>query len=223
MEFGLLIVPLSIGLFSAFSHCMGMCGPLSFALVAHSKTSALKSNSLFQLGRLTTYISLGLIGGSLGEVIHVRLNMGLSRVFVGALALFYLLFSLTYIFRGNAVGEKIWARLLPAVFKSGKMASNYGKSSYFMGLAAGALPCPSTYAVLIWSLSVPHVLLGVTGMIALWAVTLPAFAAAIAVDKIPGFKGKARQVVLASMFLGLAVWNGAGALGLFQPACMLHH
>ncbi len=64
--------PLLIGLLGSF-HCMGMCGPVavSLPLKERSWTTRIISSMLYNLGRVMTYMSLGLVFGLMGLGIHI--------------------------------------------------------------------------------------------------------------------------------------------------------
>lgn len=57
-----------IGLVSSL-HCLGMCGPLAFALPVRTtnKWNKLFKYLLYNLGRILTYASFGLVSGLIGE------------------------------------------------------------------------------------------------------------------------------------------------------------
>src|SRR3954466_3206561 len=70
-------VPFLLGLIGSF-HCAGMCGPLALALPSpHAgRAGFLLSRLAYNLGRVITYCSLGLIAGVLGRTF---LLAGLQR------------------------------------------------------------------------------------------------------------------------------------------------
>ncbi len=72
MLWGAIIAGFSLGAVSSL-HCVGMCGPLALALPVHhlSKAQQLVSLFLYQLGRIITYSSLGLVFGLAGRKIYL--------------------------------------------------------------------------------------------------------------------------------------------------------
>ena len=68
-----------LGLFGT-GHCVGMCGPLVFALPG--QTGRFVSHLVYHSGRLGIYALIGLLMGGLGA--------GLARLFSGAESTFYL-------------------------------------------------------------------------------------------------------------------------------------
>jgi len=73
-------------------HCVGMCGPLSFALPIQylSKTHRLIAILLYQVGRVITYSSLGLVFGLAGRNVYLAGFQQWFSIGMGALILFLL-------------------------------------------------------------------------------------------------------------------------------------
>ncbi|MFM8233685.1 MAG: sulfite exporter TauE/SafE family protein [Holophagaceae bacterium] len=71
----LILVMWTAGLLGSVGHCAGMCGPivLSFGVAqAESKRPHWQQHLLFQLGRITTYMILGAIIGSIGSIARLQ-------------------------------------------------------------------------------------------------------------------------------------------------------
>lgn len=68
----LIISALVLGLANSL-HCVGMCGPIAFSLgLSQEKNVAFYTkNLLYQLGRVTTYTSLGVLVGLVGKGISL--------------------------------------------------------------------------------------------------------------------------------------------------------
>src|SRR3954471_2838276 len=68
----LVIAGLMLGLISSF-HCVGMCGPIALALpVQHlSGTKRFLSVLAYNLGRVFTYTTLGVVLGLFGRQVHL--------------------------------------------------------------------------------------------------------------------------------------------------------
>lgn len=139
---------ITIGLVSSF-HCLGMCGPIAFALPLNrsSKFSQFMGALAYNVGRLTTYGTLGLLFGLIGK----------SLVMAGAQ-------------RTLSIGAgiiMILSVVLPKVTKSinidsftfkyiGKLKSVFGQlfkkssieSLFFIGVLNGLLPCAMVYIAL---------------------------------------------------------------------------
>jgi sulfite exporter TauE/SafE len=133
-----------IGLMGSL-HCVGMCGPLAFA-VPTVRGHRLASALIYNGGRIITYAILGVIVGLLGLGIHLAgfqsyLSI-LTGVFIILLVVFpaleNLLFRLTKIDLGNRV-----RRLM-----SKHLKKHSYKSTALIGVLNGLLPCGLIYAAL---------------------------------------------------------------------------
>jgi sulfite exporter TauE/SafE len=139
-------------------HCIGMCGPLVFAFPAQA--GRISAHIFYHFGRVTTYVVVGVLMGSLGtglaEVAASETSGSLvwvARIQVGfsvAAAVFLLLFSIT---RLGILPEPAWLSLaspnrIPGYKKILRSAVS-GQSQagmFFMGLMLGFLPCGLSFA-----------------------------------------------------------------------------
>ncbi len=156
-------------------HCVGMCGPLVIALSPQKKgTLHVTSSLLFmQMGRLASYILLGLIVGWLGEKL---MTMGLQRtvsITAGLLMMAYpILFYSKYrrwfeIDSSNA--SKIFWRWGGALLRHPNPLSQMA-----LGFLNGLLPCSLVYLALTASLTVGTYFDGLLYMLAFGLGTIPA-------------------------------------------------
>ncbi|MEE4245661.1 MAG: sulfite exporter TauE/SafE family protein [Kangiellaceae bacterium] len=145
----LLFTGLLLGLAGSL-HCVGMCGPIVTALSLSSRTSsfskALLATVLYNLGRLNTYIIIGLVFGLVGEfgdsVSALKVLRLLAAILLIATGLY-----LTNIWRGVLVLEKLgqglWRKVQPLTGKLNPSKSVF--HSYLSGLLWGLLPCGLVY------------------------------------------------------------------------------
>jgi uncharacterized protein len=209
--------PVAVGLGSSFTHCAGMCGPIHFFLA--SKRGIGNSIWLYHAGRITGY---GLLGAALGLLGHVFTGLASNGFRIGAA----LLLAFTYgAFGLGLLGwlpsgmniEKRLGFLFPARFLSRLSASgsSSGSSSalnkavlFPAGLTASLLPCPSTHAVLLWSLGLDHPWKSSLAMVLLGISTLPVFAVlSRGATSRPAWSGRFYQGMLGAAFLGLSAWR----------------
>ena len=136
-------------LFSAFLlgflgslHCVGMCGPIALALpkAAHGWGAAVGA-LLYNLGRILTYLLLGLIIGVFGRGLFLAGVQSWFSVLIGGLLILVALLSLnveSYIKRFPAVQVlQNWVSRSMA-----KLLSREGLSTHFLiGALNGLLPC----------------------------------------------------------------------------------
>ena len=140
-------------------HCVGMCGPIAFALpYDRSKWfPAFLSNYTYQIGRIITYALLGVIIGFVGRGfslggIQQPLSIGIGLVMIVVVIFPHLPFL------------KKWSGKI--TLKVGKVKSLLGlymqKRSYralfITGLVNGLLPCGLVYMALLGSLGMSSVL-----------------------------------------------------------------
>lgn len=136
-------------------HCMGMCGPLSLALPTHHLSPVHKFLSLllYQLGRIITYSSAGVLIGLAGHRIYLAgyqqwfsVSMGIIIVF--SAILYFLkkqLIHISYLNRFYLGVQGLIVRLLRSSTSTGGFL--------LLGMANGLLPCGMVYIALASTLS----------------------------------------------------------------------
>ncbi len=171
-------VLLGAGLLTGLSHCIGMCGPLVSVFSMRRRAAGQDSSTplaIFQLGRLTTYLLLGVLFGSAGSLITVAVRDWQSIVSV-ALGLLMILVGLGLL---GLVPLQRWlaalglARLVTAGLKRW-LASNHPAAPFGLGLANGLLPCGPVYAMAILAAVSGDPVKGASVMLIFGLGTLPA-------------------------------------------------
>ncbi|HET6768126.1 MAG TPA: sulfite exporter TauE/SafE family protein [Chitinophagaceae bacterium] len=134
-------------------HCIGMCGPLALSLPAAHKSSLsrISGGLIYNSGRILSYTSMGLLFGSLGNLmIATRWQSGLS-ITLGMIILVYLLFPKRYFhFSAATILSRPFVLLrqqLGKLFQSKKLSS-----VFFIGVLNGFLPCGLVYLALTSSI-----------------------------------------------------------------------
>lgn len=171
------ISALVLGLISSF-HCVGMCGPLALALpVAHlGKGSQMVSLALYNLGRVITYGSLGLVFGLAGRKLYLA---GFQQWFSIGAGLLMLVLAFQYFIRKRSV-QPVWLNGFHRQVQTWMQRSLQSKhlSGYlFLGMANGLLPCGMVYLAIAGALTTTQVYQGVLFMVYFGAGTLPAMMA----------------------------------------------
>ena len=130
-------------------HCIGMCGPLALSLpVSHnSGLSRISGGFIYNSGRILSYASIGLVSGSLGNlIIATKWQSGLS-IALGVIILLYLLVPKKYFHFSTAttLGKPfmLLRQQLGKLFQSRKLSS-----LFFIGVLNGFLPCGLVYLAL---------------------------------------------------------------------------
>jgi sulfite exporter TauE/SafE len=169
-----IITGFALGITSSL-HCVGMCGPLMFALpVQHtSTTKRIVAILLYQVGRVISYSALGFVLGLAGRKIYLA---GFQQWFSIGMGILILLLIIQYwIFRkGIQAGflngfyiavQRIMIRVLRAK----------GIFSFLLfGIANGFLPCGMVYIAVAGALAATEVYQSVSFMTSFGLGTLPA-------------------------------------------------
>lgn len=168
-----------VGLVGSF-HCAGMCGPIAIALPLNHKSTQTKGISalLYNLGRICTYGLLGFIFGLLGYGLAfwglqkwVSIGVGMAMIAGVLFPLFFSRFKNMGIFNEVLPGFK---RLFGRLFGQGTY-----KSSLFVGLLNGFLPCGLVYIALAGAVLMNSPAEGALYMLAFGAGTIPILMAVI--------------------------------------------
>ena len=157
-------------------HCVGMCGPLSLALPVHHLSPAKKLFSLllYQLGRIITYSSLGLVLGLAGRSIYISGYQQWFSIFMGVIIL---VLAILYFIQQRTVHLKFLNRFYCFIQRqmSKLLRSSAGPYSFLlMGMANGLLPCGMIYIALGTTLSFTGISQSISFMAMFGAGTLPA-------------------------------------------------
>jgi uncharacterized protein len=144
--------PLILGLLGSF-HCMGMCGPIAVSLPLKERSweTRIISSILYNLGRVTTYVFLGLIFGLLGLGIHI---WGIQQwVSIGVGTVMILSVGFPVLFHGAGITGRLDG--LFAGFRKffGRLFGfRTYLSTWIIGLLNGFLPCGLVYIALAGAL-----------------------------------------------------------------------
>lgn len=130
-------------------HCVGMCGPLALSLpVSHNNNlSRIAGGLIYNSGRIISYASLGLLFGSIGNLIIATQWQSKLSIALGIIILIYLLVPKKYFhFTSTNSFSKPFLLLrqqLGKLFQSKKLSSQF-----FIGVLNGLLPCGLVYLAL---------------------------------------------------------------------------
>jgi hypothetical protein len=157
-----------VGLGGSF-HCVGMCGPIALALPQQNRRRSFILGRLFyNAGRITTYMLLGAICGTLGYAIHwTGLRQSLSILLGITLILGVALPALGHRF-GSMPGLPWLRRKLADLLRTHSQST-----LYMVGILNGLLPCGFLYIGLIGALTMNGPWQGAGYMAAFGMGTLP--------------------------------------------------
>ena len=179
LSFGAAVI---VGLLGS-SHCIGMCGGIVSALnmgvddrISRQPRPMLKFHLGYNAGRITSYVLVGLLAGSIGA--------GLAQLGVSPLAgkLFASAFMIALgLYLANwwrvlavleRIGHKLWRHLQPLGQKLFPIETAW--QAYRLGLLWGWLPCGLVYATVAWALSTGNAWHAALLMLGFGIGTLPA-------------------------------------------------
>ncbi|ELR70753.1 hypothetical protein C900_03361 [Fulvivirga imtechensis AK7] len=140
---GLFISGVLTGLLGSL-HCATMCGPL--AMTVYSK-STLARQLIYNGGRLSTYVMLGLLFGSLGQGLAI---FGMQRVLSVAMGVFVILLALFPRYQHKLL-QSAWHQKIITPLRNllrGLAAGKNSFSIFLIGFLNGLLPCGLVYMAL---------------------------------------------------------------------------
>lgn len=167
------LIPILIASIIGSPHCAGMCGGF-VGIYSHNAPGRFMPHFLYSIGRLVTYLSLGLIaavaGHSFDSVTEVAnlsaLVVGIALVIGGVIKL-----CLGTISTRSPISEKISKGLqliAKPIFKS-----ESAFKPFFIGLVTTLLPCGWLYTFVALALASSDITKGLIVMCVFWLGTLP--------------------------------------------------
>src|SRR5690606_656230 len=170
----MLLSAVILGLVSSL-HCVGMCGPIALMLPVDRTSPAKKALQIiiYQLGRLSSYGTFGLIFGFLGRSLYLAGIQQQLSVVIG-----FIIISVA------VIPERVFARynFSKPIYKGiSYVKSSLGeqfrkktyKSIFTIGLLNGFLACAMVYVALFGALAMQNVLYGMLVMIFYGVGTIP--------------------------------------------------
>lgn len=162
------------GLISSF-HCIGMCGPIAMMLPVDKQIGLKKAVqvTVYHLGRLFAYGTIGLIFGLLGKGFFLAGVQQKISIIIGVIMIIVVL-----------TPEKIFAQYnfsKPVYKLISKIKGNLGKhfrsksykSLFIIGVLNGFLPCGMVYVALFGAIAMQSAELGVLYMVLFGLGTVP--------------------------------------------------
>jgi len=172
-----IISGLTLGIVSSL-HCVGMCGPLSIALPTQYLPTMQRVMAilLYQLGRVVTYSTFGLIFGLAGRSVYLAGFQQWFSIGMGILILF--LVAQYWIFRKRLQPHFLGRFYLVVQRMMMVTLKAKGMSPFlFFGIVNGFLPCGMVYMALAAALVTTEVHQSVLFMAAFGLGTMPAMMA----------------------------------------------
>ena len=171
-------VVLPLAFISSLGHCVSMCGGFVFSYSAsiEADASVLRKNVihlLYNVGRLSSYVFLGLVFGALGVVLSVTpLSKGVLFIVLGV---FMIIFAL------SLVDNISINRYLKIPFLDTKIKQLFAKANsqntlinyYLLGVGNGLIPCGLVYFFLAMAVQGGSALHGAGVMLVFALATIP--------------------------------------------------
>lgn len=169
-------------------HCIGMCGPIALALPSQSKSklSFYSGRILYNLGRVITYTTMGLILGLIGQKINLAGYQQILSITLGAIILIIVLLPSHY---KNILSSLSFVRTIIKVLQSsiGLLFRKGSQSSLFaIGVLNGFLPCGFVYVALAGAVALGNVEKSILFMALFGIGTIPAMFSASVVTNLFG-------------------------------------
>jgi len=220
---GILMSLFLAGLVGSIHHCTGMCGPFIVAQVKGPTTtgfSRLRGSALlpYHMGRITTYMILGIVGASLSHlIVGTPIQRGIAVGLLTVAGLLFLTSALpklrqlimpeNFVGFGRSIGKYIGVAARPF--------SNNGGSvqQYFLGTMLGFLPCTLVMAAVMAVAATGQPIAAALGMFFFGVATIPALfmvgcGAQAAIKRWPQNMQKITAGVMAVNGVGLIVLAG---------------
>ena len=208
-------------------HCVAMCGPL---VAMHGGARSVRLALVHALGRLATYLVLGLMAGLVGGAIDLAGRAAqvqrAATILAGVVIIGWGLHSIA-VARGWIRG----ALAQGALFQRGLVQLRGRRAvtrAWFVGVLTGLLPCGWLWAFVVTAAGTGHAATGALVMLVFWLGTVPAMTGMLAFGGALITRLRARLPVITAcvlMALGLATlatrWGDAGPSGAESPHC--HH
>ena len=160
-----------IGLFGSV-HCIGMCGPLAFAIPAfHTRWWPIIADKLlYNIGRVITYSFLGLLIGLIGKQLWLLgLQQGIS-ILTGILII---MAAITRLLKIRLAKNGALTDLFLPINKTLNYALRHKAGHFIVGLLNGFLPCGFVYIALIGAVNTPSPLSAAQFMLCFGLGTFP--------------------------------------------------
>lgn len=197
-----ILAGLSLGLLGSF-HCVGMCGPIALILPVQDtqgKISYLRI-LLYNLGRATSYATLGLIFGLLGKSFSLFGWQQILTILCGVLMLLFVLMQYTSLFRHTRIDTfSTYIKNKISHYLQSKISP---RSMFMVGYFNGLLPCGLVYVALAAALAAATPLYSALLMFVFGIGTMPAMMILMMTKKIMSLRFRQRINLLTPYLISL--------------------
>jgi uncharacterized protein len=204
-------------------HCVAMCGPL---VGMHAGMRTLRMALLHSLGRLSTYVLLGALGGLVGSALDLAGQVAsvqrAAAIVAAAVIVAIAVWPLVVKRRGPSRSPfgAVLVRIRPR---------SEARRAWLVGTLTGLLPCGWLWAFVVMAAATASPLAGAVVMATFWAGTAPAMIGVVRfagplVARVRARMPVVTAVVLVAVGIGtLALrWQDIGSTQVETPHCHAH-
>ena len=162
-------------------HCIGMCGPIAFALPVDrtNKPKIIFQTFLYHFGRLISYALIGLIFGSLGKGLYLAGFQQRLSILAGVLMIAFVLIPVN-LFNNYNFSKPLYRFVSYVKSKLGYYLKRRTNSTFFsIGFFNGFLPCGLVYMALIGAIAGSSAINGAFYMFLFGLGTVPMMSIAV--------------------------------------------
>ncbi|WP_235296421.1 sulfite exporter TauE/SafE family protein [Portibacter marinus] len=148
-------VAFTLGMFGSL-HCLGMCGPLAFALLPGIHRGGIKNTLrviLYNLGRTSSYMILGLIAGLFISAISLT---GLQKPLTILVGIVLIIMAFVSINLERTISKnKIYQKAISYYHRKIRyiLQEKASRNAWFLGMLNGLVPCGLVYLALAGALN----------------------------------------------------------------------
>jgi len=204
------------GLFGSI-HCVGMCGPLAFAVPSfhENRWLILFDKLVYNLGRTLTYTLLGVLIGLIGRQLWLAGIQSSISILTGV---FIILAASSRILKISYGNGKWVSKIVQPFNKLLSYAMRHKAGHLITGILNGFLPCGFVYLAMAGALNTGSVMASAQYMLFFGLGTLPLMLAAMVSTGLagPAFRRRINKAIPFVM-MGLGVWFILRGLNLDIP------
>lgn len=187
-------------------HCVGMCGPLTLLLPQDQKISFkyVLGRSFYNLGRMFTYASLGLMIGLLGQQSTFFISLKVISVVLGIALIGFVVIPQRW-FNASGIMARFTGKLKSSIKRTFELSYLGGQLSF--GIINGLLPCGLVYAALSGAFLTLDPFLGAGFMVFFGLGTIPLMlTVSLSAGYIKKLLGKHSLKIISATYLLIGSW-----------------
>lgn len=199
-------IAFTLGLLGSL-HCIGMCGPLAIAGLSNINKSAakLRQTLLYNFGRTTSYMAIGLVFGLLGNSIAFAGFQRVLSVSLGVVLVFLFLFSISPERMTDSIPLlRNWYRFIVNKIST-LLRQKDGVNGFAFGVANGLLPCGLVYLAIAGALSLGNITESLVFMLLFGVGTFPAMILVIFMTDVISVKNRK---IISNMYPAISLMLG---------------